>query len=84
MFFILRHLCNVFLIVVFQTMVVLNPLKQADCTIMTDTDLAGPLVFCLAFGGTLLLVCTQTTPGLYLSHSGNPLTSIEATVGLPR
>jgi hypothetical protein len=33
----------------FQTLAVLNPLKQADHTIMQDTDLAGPLVFCLAF-----------------------------------
>ncbi|VDI12511.1 Hypothetical predicted protein, partial [Mytilus galloprovincialis] len=37
------------------TLAVLNPLKQADHTIMQDTDLAGPLVFCLAFGGTLML-----------------------------
>lgn len=39
-----------------QTMTVLNPLKAADHSIMQDTDLAGPLVFCLAFGGSLLLV----------------------------
>ncbi|KAL3880673.1 hypothetical protein ACJMK2_032895 [Sinanodonta woodiana] len=38
-----------------KTMAVLNPLKQADHTIMQDTDLAGPLVFCLAFGGSLML-----------------------------
>ncbi|XP_052077119.1 protein YIPF5-like [Mytilus californianus] len=38
-----------------KTLAVLNPLKQADHTIMQDTDLAGPLVFCLAFGGTLML-----------------------------
>ncbi|GFN79499.1 protein yipf [Plakobranchus ocellatus] len=36
-------------------MAVLNPLKSAEHTIMQDTDLAGPLVFCLAFGGSLLL-----------------------------
>lgn len=39
-------------------MAVLNPFKQTDHTIMQDTDLAGPLVFCLAFGGSLMLVCT--------------------------
>lgn len=38
-----------------KTLAVLNPLKQADHTIMQDTDLAGPLVFCLAFGGSLML-----------------------------
>ncbi|PVD35079.1 hypothetical protein C0Q70_06360 [Pomacea canaliculata] len=38
-----------------KTMTVLNPLKAADHSIMQDTDLAGPLVFCLAFGGSLLL-----------------------------
>ena len=40
----------------FQTLAVLNPLKQTDHSIMQDTDLAGPLVFCLAFGGSLMLV----------------------------
>lgn len=38
-----------------KTLAVLNPLKSADHTIMQDTDLAGPLVFCMAFGGSLLL-----------------------------
>ncbi len=38
-----------------KTLAVLNPLKAPDSSIMQDTDLAGPLVFCLAFGGTLLL-----------------------------
>ncbi|WAQ99698.1 YIPF5-like protein [Mya arenaria] len=42
-------------IIPFQTLAVLNPLKQTDHTIMQDTDLAGPLVFCLAFGGFLML-----------------------------
>uniref|UniRef100_A0A0B7APR4 Protein YIPF n=1 Tax=Arion vulgaris TaxID=1028688 RepID=A0A0B7APR4_9EUPU len=41
--------------IVQKTMAVLNPLKSADNTIMQDTDLAGPLVFCLAFGASLLL-----------------------------
>ncbi|KAK0064879.1 protein YIPF5 [Biomphalaria pfeifferi] len=30
-------------------------MKSADQSIMQDTDLAGPLVFCMAFGGSLLL-----------------------------
>lgn len=38
-----------------KTLSVLHPLKQPDAAIMQDTDLAGPLVFCLAFGGCLLL-----------------------------
>ncbi|XP_031557064.1 protein YIPF5-like [Actinia tenebrosa] len=38
-----------------KTLSVLNPLQQIESNIMDDTDLAGPLVFCLAFGGFLLL-----------------------------
>ncbi|NXM11161.1 YIPF5 protein, partial [Ploceus nigricollis] len=38
-----------------KTLTVLHPLKVADGTIMNETDLAGPMVFCLAFGATLLL-----------------------------
>lgn len=34
---------------------VLNPFKAVDKHIMDDTDLAGPLIFCLAFGAFLLL-----------------------------
>ncbi|KAG0300783.1 hypothetical protein BGZ98_008904 [Dissophora globulifera] len=34
---------------------VLNPLRPVDRHIMDDTDLAGPLLFCLAFGTFLLL-----------------------------
>lgn len=37
-------------------MAVLNPLKAVDAHILDDTDLAGPLLFCLLFGGFLLLV----------------------------
>ena len=37
-------------------MAVLNPVTKPDTALMQDTDLAGPLVFCLAFGGSLLLV----------------------------
>lgn len=38
-----------------KTMAVLNPLKQADASVIHDNDLAGPLVFCLMFGAALLL-----------------------------
>lgn len=38
-----------------KTLSVLNPLQHTEANIMDDTDLAGPLVFCLAFGGCLLL-----------------------------
>jgi len=38
-----------------KTLGVLNPMKTPDVSVMQDTDLAGPLVFCLAFGASLLL-----------------------------
>ncbi len=38
-----------------KTMAVLNPLGKADASVISDQDLAGPLVFCLLFGGALLL-----------------------------
>ncbi|XP_053107467.1 protein YIPF7 isoform X4 [Hemicordylus capensis] len=38
-----------------KTLTVLNPTKPADGSIMNETDLTGPLVFCLALGATLLL-----------------------------
>jgi hypothetical protein len=38
-----------------KTLQVLNPLKRADGHIMDDTDVAGPLLFCLLFGFLLLL-----------------------------
>ncbi|XP_051822481.1 protein YIPF7 [Antechinus flavipes] len=38
-----------------KTLTVLNPLKPADGSIMTETDLAGPMLFCIALGATLLL-----------------------------
>ncbi|CAJ0847726.1 4781_t:CDS:2 [Entrophospora sp. SA101] len=34
---------------------VLNPLKTIDKHLMDDTDLAGPLIYCLIFGVSLLL-----------------------------
>ncbi|NWU97296.1 YIPF7 protein, partial [Upupa epops] len=39
-----------------KTLTVLNPMKPADGSIMNETDLTGPIIFCLALGTTLLLV----------------------------
>ncbi|KAK2712431.1 protein YIPF5-like [Artemia franciscana] len=41
--------------IVQKTLAVLNPFKQTNPQILQDTDLAGPLVFCLLFGACLLL-----------------------------
>ncbi|RIB11837.1 hypothetical protein C2G38_1887213, partial [Gigaspora rosea] len=38
-----------------KSLAVLNPLRTVDKDIMADTDLAGPLLFCLIFGVCLLL-----------------------------
>ncbi|XP_073468361.1 protein YIPF7 isoform X1 [Aquarana catesbeiana] len=38
-----------------KTLTVLNPWKPADGSIMNETDLTGPLMFCFALGSTLLL-----------------------------
>eukprot|EP01113_Clastostelium_recurvatum_P019117 TRINITY_DN2254_c0_g1_i1.p1 TRINITY_DN2254_c0_g1~~TRINITY_DN2254_c0_g1_i1.p1 ORF type:complete len:259 (-),score=56.92 TRINITY_DN2254_c0_g1_i1:49-768(-) len=38
-----------------KSMSVLNPMNRIDAHIMDDTDLAGPLFFCLLLGGFLLL-----------------------------
>ncbi|XP_060044097.1 protein YIPF7 isoform X2 [Erinaceus europaeus] len=38
-----------------KTLTVLNPLKPADGSIMNETDLTGPILFCIALGATLLL-----------------------------
>ena len=38
-----------------KTYAVLNPFRKPDPTILQDSDLAGPLVFCLAFGCFLLV-----------------------------
>ncbi|XP_067387254.1 protein YIPF7 isoform X2 [Emydura macquarii macquarii] len=38
-----------------KTLTVLNPTKAADGSIMNETDLTGPMIFCLALGATLLL-----------------------------
>ncbi|CAG2159592.1 unnamed protein product [Oppiella nova] len=41
--------------IVQKTYAVLNPLRRPDPSILHDSDLAGPLVFCLAFGSFLLV-----------------------------
>ncbi|XP_033070010.1 protein YIPF7 isoform X3 [Trachypithecus francoisi] len=38
-----------------KTWTVLNPMKPADGSIMNETDLTGPILFCVALGATLLL-----------------------------
>ncbi|XP_059743502.1 protein YIPF7 isoform X1 [Bos taurus] len=38
-----------------KTLTVLNPMKPADGSIMNETDLTGPILFCMALGATLLL-----------------------------
>ncbi|CAM9787160.1 unnamed protein product [Rangifer tarandus platyrhynchus] len=38
-----------------KTLTVLNPMKPADGSIMNETDLTGPVLFCMALGATLLL-----------------------------
>lgn len=45
-----------FLSITLQTLSVLNPFRTTEQSILQDTDMAGPLVFCLALGGFLLLV----------------------------
>lgn len=50
-----------------KTLTVLNPMKPADGSIMNETDLTGPMVFCLALGATLLLVgCGRNLKGFLL------------------
>lgn len=39
-----------------KTLTVLNPLKPADGSIMNETDLTGPILFCIALGVTLMMV----------------------------
>jgi hypothetical protein len=38
-----------------KTRSVLNPMRNTDASILQDTDLAGPVVFCIMFGFILLL-----------------------------
>ncbi|KAG4072435.1 hypothetical protein HA402_004367 [Bradysia odoriphaga] len=48
-----------------KTLCVLNPFRTADQSILQDTDMAGPLVFCLALGGFLLLSGKVTFSYIY-------------------
>ena len=41
--------------IVQKTMAALNPMRKVDASVLQSTDLAGPLVFVLGFGGCLLL-----------------------------
>ena len=43
-----------------KTLTVLNPMKPADGSIMNETDLTGPILFCVALGATLLLVMNSS------------------------
>ncbi|CAO1360457.1 unnamed protein product, partial [Diamesa tonsa] len=47
------------------TLSVLNPMRKPEKSIFEDTDMAGPLVFCLAFGGFLLLSGKVTFSYIY-------------------
>ncbi|XP_071391607.1 protein YIPF7-like isoform X1 [Centroberyx affinis] len=38
-----------------KTLTVLDPFKPADGSIMNETDLTGPILFCIALGATLLM-----------------------------
>ncbi|XP_065353950.1 protein YIPF5 [Cloeon dipterum] len=39
-----------------KTLSVLNPFRATEASVLQDTDMAGPLVFCLALGSLLLLI----------------------------
>lgn len=43
-----------------KTLTVLNPMKPADGSIMNETDLTGPILFCVALGATLLMVASDS------------------------
>ncbi|CAD7079796.1 unnamed protein product [Hermetia illucens] len=51
--------------IVQKTLAVLNPFRTTDQDICQDTDMAGPLVFCLALGGFLLLSGKVTFSYIY-------------------
>ncbi|RLW09116.1 hypothetical protein DV515_00002834, partial [Chloebia gouldiae] len=48
-----------------KTLTVLNPMKPADGSIMNETDLTGPMVFCLALGATLLMLNFPKSPNQF-------------------
>ena len=43
-----------------KTMAVMNPMKKPDSLLLADTDLGGPMLYCLLLGASLLLV--RNTP----------------------
>lgn len=43
-----------------KALTVLNPLKPADGSIMNETDLTGPIIFCVALGVTLMMVAPHS------------------------
>uniref|UniRef100_A0A8C0HUX0 Yip1 domain family member 7 n=1 Tax=Balaenoptera musculus TaxID=9771 RepID=A0A8C0HUX0_BALMU len=55
-----------------KTLTVLNPLKPADGSIMNETDLTGPILFCGVLGAALLLVMDRSIHALLnlMSSSG--------------
>lgn len=50
-------MCVCVVVVFPQAIMAINPFKPGESNLMDDTDLAGPLLFCLLYGGFLLLVC---------------------------
>lgn len=51
--------------ILMKTLSVLNPFRTPEKEIFDDSDLAGPLVFCMAFGGFLLLSGKVTFSYIY-------------------
>ena len=47
-----------------QTISVLNPFQATDPSILSELDLAGPLLFCLMYGTVLLFVSPSLPPSL--------------------
>lgn len=43
-------------------------MKPADGSIMNETDLTGPILFCVALGATLLMVAYQTFQASFSSE----------------
>ncbi len=59
-----------------QTLAVLNPWRTIDQHMMDDSDVAGPILFCLLFGTFLLLVglllpfAVESCPGVVWLRRG--------------
>lgn len=73
-----------------KALTVLNPLKPADGSIMNETDLTGPIIFCVALGVTLMMVSSHSDTR-HLEHErsavscwpveGGILTGVHWTIG---